>query len=149
MPGYSSRKGQNKGSIDSCLGKKLNSKLTLGHGSSSMQSLVFDIPDGQDEDVCFIKIFVTMKAVDIGPIKQPEAPRADIKLRSAMLVPKKIVAPSGLKWASKTITIVSKHNKNVISKAKVCPTDPMCSQNLTDILKYRVNHQCPRSPNRD
>ncbi|KAK0445813.1 caspase domain-containing protein [Armillaria borealis] len=121
---YSSRKGQNEGSVDSCLGKELNSKLTLGHGSSAMQPLTFDVPDGQDEDVCFIKIFVTTKAVDIGPIEQPESPRADGKLRSAMLVPKKIATPSGLKWASKTITIVSKRNKNVISKAKSKPPMP-------------------------
>ncbi len=146
---YSSQKGQNEGSIDSCLGKKLNSKLTHGHGSSSMQLLVFGIPDGQDEDICFIKIFMTTKAVDIGPIRQPESPRAGGKLWSTMLVPKKIVVPSGLKWALKMITIISKCNKNVISKAKVCPTNPMCSQNLTDFLKYRVNHQCSRSPNCD
>ncbi|KAK0221406.1 caspase domain-containing protein [Armillaria fumosa] len=113
---YSSQKGQSERSVDPCLGKELNSKLTLGHGRSAMQPLVFGVPDGQDEDVCFIKIFVSTKAVDIGPIEQLETPRADGKMRSAMLVPEKPVAPSGLEWASELITVISKRNKNMISK---------------------------------
>ncbi|KAK0474449.1 hypothetical protein EDD18DRAFT_1116585 [Armillaria luteobubalina] len=81
-----------------------------------MQSLVFNVPDGQDADVCFIKIFISMKAVDIGPIEQPETPCADAKMQSVILVLEIPVAPSGPKWASEIITIISKHNTSMISK---------------------------------
>ncbi|KAK0202204.1 hypothetical protein DFS33DRAFT_1061251 [Desarmillaria ectypa] len=109
---YSSQKSQTGDSADPCLRKGSDSKLTLGHGNSAMQPLGVGVPDGQDEDICFIKFYVTTKAVDIGPIEQPEFPPADGKSRSAWLVPIETFASSSLNWASKTITVISKRSKN-------------------------------------
>ncbi len=93
------------GSVDPCLPN--NSTLTLGYGRSVMNPMSFDVPDGQDIDVCFVKIIVATKAVEIGPIEQFESSPPDVKPRGAKpWTP----PPSDLEWASKTITIVSKRS---------------------------------------
>ncbi|PBK84254.1 hypothetical protein ARMGADRAFT_615488 [Armillaria gallica] len=109
---YHPQKGQmnGEGSVDPCLSN--NSTLTLGYGRSVMNPMSFDVPDGQDVDICFLKIFVATKAVDIGPIEQYESSGPDVKQRSAVpLAP----SPSDFEWASKTITIISKRSQSGVS----------------------------------
>ncbi len=77
-----------------------------------MNPMSFNVPDGQDVDICFVKIIMATKAVDIGPIEQVESSRPDVKQRSA--VPR-TSPPSDLEWASKIITIISKRHQNVVS----------------------------------
>ncbi len=59
---------EEQGSVDACLQK--GSALTLGYGNSGMKPFMFTVPDGQDVDVCFFKLFVTAKPVDLGSISQ-------------------------------------------------------------------------------
>ncbi|KAK0457436.1 caspase domain-containing protein [Desarmillaria tabescens] len=116
---YQPQKSQIKeeGSIDACLTS--GSTLTLGYGRTAMNPVVFDVPDGQDSDVCFVKIIVATKAVDIGPIEQLErdSPPDDSKLRGALTL--QIPPQSDFKWNSKTITIKSNRSK-VNGLAEVC-----------------------------
>ncbi|KAK0445831.1 caspase domain-containing protein [Armillaria borealis] len=104
---YSSQQGPAKEAVDACLVK--DSKLTLGHGRSGMAPIIFKIPDGQDVDICYIKILVTTKAVDIQPIVQYYRAPPDVKPRGAMLMPNHLVNGSDVKWASKTMTIKLKY----------------------------------------
>ncbi len=46
--------------------------MELQYGRSGMDPMSFDVPNGQDVDVCFVKNFVATKAVEIGPIEQFE-----------------------------------------------------------------------------
>ncbi|KAK0243748.1 hypothetical protein EDD85DRAFT_945078 [Armillaria nabsnona] len=97
------------GSVDPCLSN--NFTLTLGYGRSVMDPITFNVPDGQNVDVCFVKFFVAMKAVDIGPIKQFKSSHVDGKERDI----KPWTPPSDIKWASKKFTIISKHRQSVNS----------------------------------
>ncbi len=76
-----------------------------------MTSLCPDIPHGQAEDVCFIKIYVATKVVDIGTLEQPQSPGPSTKARGAKRhnLP---VQLSDFEWASETIAIVTKHRNH-------------------------------------
>ncbi|PBK63111.1 hypothetical protein ARMSODRAFT_980290 [Armillaria solidipes] len=106
---YHPQKGQmnGEGSVDPCLMNK--STLTLGYGRVGMNPISFDVPHGQNVDVCFVKIIVATKAVEIGPIEQFESSPPNIKSRNALSW---TTPPSDLEWASKTITIVSKRSQS-------------------------------------
>ncbi|KAK0500063.1 caspase domain-containing protein [Armillaria luteobubalina] len=67
-----------QGSVDSCLQK--GSTLALGYGNGGMNPFTFTVPDGQDVDVCFFKLFVTAKPVDLGSISQ-SSPFTDLRTR--------------------------------------------------------------------
>ncbi|PBK84250.1 hypothetical protein ARMGADRAFT_615393 [Armillaria gallica] len=104
---YSAQKSRFGDSADPCLVKDSKSKLTLGHGNTTMGPLCLDIPHGQAEDVCFIKIYVATKAVDIGTLEQLQSPGPGTKARGAKRhnLP---VQLSDFEWASETIAIVTK-----------------------------------------
>ncbi len=113
-----------------------------------MTPISFGVPDGQNVDVCFVKIFVATKAVDIGPIEQFESSRPDVKERD---MKPWIPPPSDIKWASKNFTIISKRRQSVdsLQVAKVCPTNLISSLYLTLFRKCRrMRYQILRSQNR-
>ncbi|KAK0504441.1 hypothetical protein EDD18DRAFT_502339 [Armillaria luteobubalina] len=104
---YSSQMSEFGDSGDSCLVKSPQSELTLGHGNRLMRPLSFGIPAGELEDVCFIKIYVAEKAVDIRSLEQLHFSRPDTKARNATQgsLP---VEHCDFQWASETIAIVTK-----------------------------------------
>lgn len=103
--------GQHEGCVNPCLERKSN--FTFGHGGKHCRPIAFTIPEGQDVDVCFIKILVTTKAVDIGPIKQSGPPPTDTKLWGGILLP----APDlDVEWASAIFTVESRHAQSVFFK---------------------------------
>ncbi|KAK0469284.1 caspase domain-containing protein [Desarmillaria tabescens] len=105
--------------IDTCL--QGNSTLTLGFGSGGMQKVEFSVPDGQDVDVCFFKIFVTTKAVDLASISQP-SPFNEMIGRGAKRVPPSITDD----WASTTIPVVLRRTQT--SKSPAVPPSIACSE---------------------
>ncbi|PBK76176.1 hypothetical protein ARMSODRAFT_1080291 [Armillaria solidipes] len=102
--------GSNKkeGLVDTYLQR--GSTLTLGFGSGGMSPIRFTVPDGQDVDVSFFKIFVTTQAVNLRSISQSPPFNEAIK-RAAERAP----PPVPKDWASRTIPVVSRRAQIVQS----------------------------------
>ncbi|KAK0451584.1 hypothetical protein EV421DRAFT_1044539 [Armillaria borealis] len=112
---YSSKMSPNnkeeQGSVDTCLQK--GSALTLGYGNSGMNPFMFTVPDGQDVDVCFFKLFVTAKPVDIGSISQ-SSPFSDLRTSRGESPAKSSPDLTG-SWASISIPIVQRRASPIVS----------------------------------
>ncbi|KAK0223701.1 caspase domain-containing protein [Armillaria fumosa] len=91
--------GKKNNVVDTCL--LPGSTVTLGFGSGGMEPVKFLIPDGQEVDLCFFKIFVTTNAVDLGSISQL-SPFTELIGRGAKRAPQAIEDD----WGSRTIPIV-------------------------------------------
>ncbi|KAK0469386.1 caspase domain-containing protein [Desarmillaria tabescens] len=129
---YSSKMSPNnkeeQGSVDSCLQK--GSTLTLGYGNGGMNPFTFTVPDGQDVDVCFFKLFVTAKPVDLGSISQ-SSPFSDLRTRSSG---SPAPSPPDLteSWASIAIPVVQRRAQPVVSntppKLSIAESSPIPSR---------------------
>ncbi|KAK0194259.1 caspase domain-containing protein [Armillaria mellea] len=112
---YSSKMSPNnkeeQGSVDTCLQK--GSVLTLGYGNGGMNPFMFTMPDGQDVDVCFFKLFVTAKPVDLGSISQ-SSPFSDLRTSRGESPAKYSLYLTG-SWASISIPIVQRRAQPMIS----------------------------------
>ncbi|KAK0421667.1 caspase domain-containing protein [Armillaria borealis] len=103
---YSAQMGQHEDSVNPCIGS--GQDFTFGHGRRHRRPIAFSVPKGQDVDVCFIKILVTTKAVDIGPITSDPSP-TDPTSRGGSLQP----APEvDVEWASANFTVESKRARS-------------------------------------
>ncbi|KAK0484890.1 caspase domain-containing protein [Armillaria novae-zelandiae] len=91
--------GKKNNVVDTCL--LPGSMVTLGFGSGGMEAVKFFIPDGQEVDLCFFKIFVTTTAVDLGSISQL-SPFTPLIGRGAKRAPQAIEDD----WGSRIIPIV-------------------------------------------
>ncbi|PBL03057.1 hypothetical protein ARMGADRAFT_573 [Armillaria gallica] len=111
--------GKKNSVIDTCL--QPDSTVALGFGSGGMESVKFFIPDGQEVDLCFFKIFVTTNAVDLGSISQL-SPFTESVGRGAKRVPQAIKND----WASRIIPIVLRRAENFQSPS--VPPSISCSK---------------------
>ncbi|KAK0194153.1 hypothetical protein F5146DRAFT_1183776, partial [Armillaria mellea] len=94
---------EERGSVDTCLQK--GSTLALGYGNGGMNPFTFTVPDGQDVDVCFFKLFVTTKPVDLGSISQ-SSPFSDLRPRHTESPPSSPDLTES--WASIAIPVVQR-----------------------------------------
>ncbi|KAK0205134.1 caspase domain-containing protein [Desarmillaria ectypa] len=130
---YSSKMSPNnkeeQGSVDTCLQK--GSTLTLGYGNGGMNPFAFTVPDGQDVDVCFFKLFVTAKPVDLGSISQ-SSPFSDLRTRSSV---SPAPSPPDLtgSWASMAIPVVQRRAQSVVS-------------NMPEINQHKTSRAAESSP---
>ncbi|KAK0194258.1 caspase domain-containing protein [Armillaria mellea] len=111
--------GKKNSVIDTCL--LPGSTVTLGFGSGGMEPVKFFIPDGQEVDLCFFKIFVTTKAVDLGSISQL-SPFTESIGRGARLVPQAITDD----WGSRIISIVVRRAQTL--QGPSIPSSISCSE---------------------
>ncbi|KAK0495226.1 hypothetical protein EDD18DRAFT_266928 [Armillaria luteobubalina] len=111
--------GKKNNAIDTSL--LPGSTLTLGFRSGSMEPVQFLIPDGQEVDLCFFKIFVTKKGVDFGSISQL-SPFTNSIGRGATLVPPPVTDD----WGSRTIPIVLKRAETFQSSSS--QSSDLCSK---------------------
>ncbi|KAK0236403.1 caspase domain-containing protein [Armillaria nabsnona] len=111
--------GKKNSVIDTCL--LPNSTVPLGFGSGGMEPVKFLIPDGQEVDLCFFKIFVTTNAVDLGSISQL-SPFTESIGRGAKRVPQEIKDD----WGSRTIPIVLRRAQTLQSLS--VPSSITCSE---------------------
>ncbi|KAK0484889.1 caspase domain-containing protein [Armillaria novae-zelandiae] len=102
---------EEQGSVDTCLPK--GSVLTLGYGNGGMNPFTFTVPDGQDVDVCFFKLFVTAKPVDLGSISQ-SSPFSELRTSRSESPAKSSPDLTG-SWASISIPIVQRRAQPVVS----------------------------------
>ncbi|KAK0499960.1 hypothetical protein EDD18DRAFT_808757 [Armillaria luteobubalina] len=102
---------EEQGSVDTCLQK--GSALTLGYGNGGMNPFMFTVPDGQGVDVCFFKLFVTTKPVDLGSISQ-SSPFSDLRT-SRGESPGKSSSDFTGSWASISIPIVQRRAQPIVS----------------------------------
>ncbi|KAG7451529.1 uncharacterized protein BT62DRAFT_991060 [Guyanagaster necrorhizus] len=110
---------EEQGSVDTCLQK--GSTLTLGYGNGGMNPFTFTVPDGQDVDVCFFKVFVTAKPVDLGSISQ-SSPFSDLGTRRGESPASSSPDLTG-SWASTTIPVVQRRAQSVANQ----PVEPVVS----------------------
>ncbi len=78
-----------------------------------MNPFMFTVPDGQDVDVCFFKLFVTAKPVDLGSISQ-SSPFSDLRTSRGESPAKSSPDLTG-SWASISIPIVQRRAQPIIS----------------------------------
>ncbi len=99
-----------QGSVDPCLPN--DAILTLGYGSRKMDPFMFTIPDGQDVDVCFFKLFVTTEPADLRSISQ-SSPFSDSRTPRGV---SRVSPSSDLtgSWASIVIPVVQKTAQPVV-----------------------------------
>ncbi|KAK0469283.1 caspase domain-containing protein [Desarmillaria tabescens] len=105
-------KKEEQGSVDTSLQKR--STLTLGYGNGGMNPFTFTVPDGQDVDVCFFKLFATAKPVDLGSISQ-SSPFSDLRTsrgESPVRSPPPDLTES---WASITIPVIQRRAQPKVS----------------------------------
>ncbi|KAK0452256.1 caspase domain-containing protein [Armillaria borealis] len=57
-----------KQNVDPCISAR--STLTFGFGNTATRPIAFDVPEGQDVDICCFKIFVSLKPLDLRSISQ-------------------------------------------------------------------------------
>lgn len=108
MQWYSPDLGNGKKSNVIDTGLLPGSTVTLGFGSGGMQPVEIFIPDGQEVDLCFFKIFVTTKATDLGSISQPSPFSESIQRGARLKSSSEIIEDA---WASRIIPIVSRRAK--------------------------------------
>ncbi|PBK89857.1 hypothetical protein ARMGADRAFT_318824 [Armillaria gallica] len=87
-----------KQNVDPCI-----SALTFGFGNTATRPIAFDVPEGQDVDICCFKIFVSLKPLGLRSISQK------LKMsRGAALVsedPPQLPDPDE-SWASLVIPVI-------------------------------------------
>ncbi len=106
---FSSQKAQKEGTVDASL--KKDQKFTFGYGKchDGVDPIKFTVPNGQDVDVCFFKFLVTMEAIDVGPITQPEISLSILHGAEQSDPCTDFSNFSNFEWASEIVTVVSKH----------------------------------------
>ncbi|KAK0194511.1 caspase domain-containing protein [Armillaria mellea] len=91
------------GPVDSHLGE--NSPLILGPGSNDMRPVAFDLPSGQNVDVCFFQFIVATEPVEINSMSQSSLENLSKVARGAIFQKADPVAPTR-EWASMTIPVI-------------------------------------------
>ncbi len=118
---------EEQGSVDTCLQK--GSTLALGYGNGGMNPFTFTVPDGQDVDVCFFKLFVTAKPVDLGSISQ-SSPFSDLRTRRGESPPSSPDLTES--WASIAIPVVQRRARGAPSVVLI---ETETNQNETIVLE--------------
>ncbi|PBK67529.1 hypothetical protein ARMSODRAFT_313442 [Armillaria solidipes] len=92
--------------VDSCIPP--GSPLTFGFGNTATKPIAFDVPKGQDVDICCFKIFLSLKPLDLRSISQ----RLEIS-RGAKQVegPPQLPDPDE-SWASLVIPVIQQRLPN-------------------------------------
>lgn len=86
---------------------KVTGALTFGYGSGGAPALTFDVPEDQDLDIGFLKLFVSTKAIDLSHIVQQSPFNIDRGIKALKL--------GGMDdfWATLTVPVIQRLEKSV------------------------------------